>query len=233
MHRQAVQHGLHFYETSQGVRTAARRGRLVELKGNADYRLHRVSFPYATASAKLFVERLAGQYRAACGERLVVTSATRPATRQPRNSTDLSVHPTGMAVDLRRPSGSCLTWLRQALLLLEEEGVIEATEERNPPHFHVAVFPDPYVHYVNARAEARLASTAGDEEPAAAPARQRTASAAASTRAAAAARYRVRRGDTLWAIARRHSTTVQRIQSLNGLSGSRIVPGQTLLVPAR
>jgi hypothetical protein len=56
----------------------------------------------------LFVKRLAGQYRAACGERLVVTSLTRPASLQPRNASDRSVHPTGMAVDLRvPPTSSC------------------------------------------------------------------------------------------------------------------------------
>jgi hypothetical protein len=54
----------------------------------------------------------------------------------------MSVHPTGMAVDLRRPSGRCLTWLRRTLLAAERRGAIEATEERHPPHFHVAVLPD-------------------------------------------------------------------------------------------
>ena len=44
------------------------------------------------------------------------------------NSSKRSVHPTGMAIDLRRPTGKCLTWLRRTLVSLERSGVIEATE---------------------------------------------------------------------------------------------------------
>lgn len=39
--------------------------------------------------------------------------------------------------------------------------------------------------------------------------------------------YRVRRGDTLWGIARRHGVTVSQIRRWNGI-GSRIYPGQSL-----
>ena len=52
--------------------------RLVELPtgGEAmmteDFELHRVSFPYARPELDLFLRRLSAQYRAACGERLVV-----------------------------------------------------------------------------------------------------------------------------------------------------------------
>jgi hypothetical protein len=56
-----------------------------------------------------------------------------------------------MAIDLRKPNGKCLRWLRSTLLDLEETGVIEATEEYGPPHFHVAVFPSPYESYVAGR----------------------------------------------------------------------------------
>jgi membrane-bound lytic murein transglycosylase D len=43
--------------------------------------------------------------------------------------------------------------------------------------------------------------------------------------------YKVRRGDTLWDIARAHGTTTSRIRSLNGLGrSSRIYPGQLLVV---
>lgn len=44
-------------------------------------------------------------------------------------------------------------------------------------------------------------------------------------------RYVIRSGDTLSAIARNHGTQVSTIQQLNNLSGSRIVAGQTLLIP--
>jgi membrane-bound lytic murein transglycosylase D len=44
-------------------------------------------------------------------------------------------------------------------------------------------------------------------------------------------RYVIRSGDTLSAIARNHGTQVSTLQQLNNLSGSRIVAGQTLLIP--
>jgi membrane-bound lytic murein transglycosylase D len=43
--------------------------------------------------------------------------------------------------------------------------------------------------------------------------------------------YVIRAGDTLSAIARNHDTQVSTLQQLNNLSGSRIVAGQTLLIP--
>lgn len=44
-------------------------------------------------------------------------------------------------------------------------------------------------------------------------------------------RYVIRSGDTLSAIAHNHGTQVSTLQQLNNLSGSRIVAGQTLLIP--
>lgn len=148
MHRQAQRENLPFYETTAGVRNAVKKGRLVRLRTTGGVTYSRVRWPYVQAETRLFAERLGAQYRAACGERLVITSAVRPASRQPANATERSVHPTGMAIDLRKPRGKCLAWLRAALLDLEREGVIEATEEYGPPHFHVAVFPSPYERYV-------------------------------------------------------------------------------------
>lgn len=42
--------------------------------------------------------------------------------------------------------------------------------------------------------------------------------------------YTVRRGDSLWRIARRYGTTVDRLRRDNGLSGNRLSPGQRLTV---
>ena len=120
-----------------------------------------------------------------------------------------------MAVDLRKPSGACLRWLRTTLLDLEGAGLIEATEEFGPPHFHVAVFPTPYARYVAARA--RSAS--------------RAPALAAATAPPTAEVYRVRAGDTLWEIARAHDTTVEQLRAANELAGSAIAPGQTLAIP--
>ncbi len=103
-----------------------------------------MSFSYARPEVKTFLEQLSCAYHAACGEPLVVTSLVRPISRQPWNASPISVHPTGMAVDLRRSDRhGCRQWLESTLLALEGEGMIEATRERWPPHYHVAVFPDP------------------------------------------------------------------------------------------
>jgi len=219
MYRQARNHELHFYETSAGVRKAAERGEFVRLRGNADYQLANVSHPYVLPATETFVNRLAAQYRAACGEKLVVTSAVRPKSLRLANSTDKSVHPTGMAVDLRKPSkGSCLSWLRRTLSSLDGAGVIEATEEFRPPHFHVAVFPNPYRRYVLARGgTVRVAA--------------RESSSTADAPASGGRTYRVRKGDSLWAIARRNRVSVELIQSANDLSSTNIRAGQVLRIP--
>ncbi|MHB8079026.1 MAG: N-acetylmuramoyl-L-alanine amidase [Candidatus Krumholzibacteriia bacterium] len=44
-------------------------------------------------------------------------------------------------------------------------------------------------------------------------------------------RYRVRRGDTLWELARRHGTTIAEICRRNGLPAARITVGQSLRLP--
>lgn len=208
MYRQANAHKLHFYQTAAGVERAAERGRFVPLEPNEHFGLFNVSFPYAKPVVRVFVERLAAQYHAACGEQLVVTSAVRPASEQPRNSTDRSVHPTGMAIDVRKPtSRRCLAWLRKTLLSLERAGVLEATEERHPPHFHIAVYPSPYAAYVK-RVTGRPLHLASSTDT-----------------------YVVRRGDTLWEIARRHDTTVRRLVELNALPNERIRVGEKLKVP--
>ncbi len=237
MYRQAVDHDLTFHRTSSGARKAAASGDFEKLPlSTRHYRLHQVSYPYVVPATKVFVERLASQYHAACGERLVVTSALRPSSRQPANSTQRSVHPTGMAIDLRKPGGKCLTWLRSTLLSLEKAGVIEATEERNPPHFHVAVFPDQYTRYLGDAAPVRLARAAEERKaPAARSGTARVTRVAATGSAAARAgyeRYQVRSGDTLWHLARRYGTTVRKLRSINELRSSTLRPGQQLLVPA-
>jgi LysM repeat protein len=142
-------HDFTFLDTPGQVSRFASLGYLVRVRSNSDFDLHGVSFPYARPEVQMFVNRLASQYRSSCGERLVVTSLTRPESRQPRNASDRSVHPTGMAVDLRMSrTTSCRYWLERVLLELERSRVLEATRERRPAHYHVAVFPQPYASYV-------------------------------------------------------------------------------------
>lgn len=221
--RQANQHDYTFLRTSSQVHEFVRQGRLVRLSGNSHYRVVDVSFPYARAEVKTFIERLAGQYRNACGEPLVVTSMTRPATRQPHNASPLSVHPTGMAVDLRISSRpACRAFLEKTLLTLEARGVLEATRERRPPHYHVSLYPQPYSRYLSGRGVegVQVAKNEGKSQGTVA-------------RAASGKRYRVGRGDSLWTIARRHGTSVTSLKRANGMSSSRLKPGQMLEIPSR
>jgi LysM repeat protein len=145
----ALDHDFSFLQSSSQVKRFASRGLLVSLPGNANYDLAGVSFPFARPAVKTFVERLAQQYRSACGEPLIVTSLTRPTARQPRNASDQSVHPAGMAVDLRISRKSkCRSWIERVLVSLEGRGVLEATRERFPAHYHIAVFPSTYLAYI-------------------------------------------------------------------------------------
>jgi hypothetical protein len=238
-HRVAIDHDYTFLAGTSDVNRFVELGLLVPIKGGTNYEIHAVSFPYGRPAVQTFIERLSAQYRSACGEKLVVTSLTRPTTRQPRNASDMSVHPAGMAVDLRISNRtSCRRWLESTLLSLEKTGVLEATRERNPAHYHVAVFPSQYLGYVDrlvARSATRLASTRSAEETPDSPSEDdATASDSGSSADAATpttASYRVSRGDTLWSIARAHGTTVAELKSLNGLASSRIKAGQTLTVP--
>lgn len=140
-----------FLRTPRQVREFAEKGRLDTVAGNADYRINKVSFPYARPDVLMFIERVGRLYREANGEQMVVTSLTRPTSLQPRNAHRLSVHPAGMAVDLRVPfKPSARKWLESTLLELEREGVLDVTRERRPPHYHVAVFPERFAEYAAA-----------------------------------------------------------------------------------
>lgn len=210
--RVAQDHDFTFIRDGDQLRRFAKAGYLVRVRSNQHFTLNAVSYAYARPEVELFLRRLGSQYHNACGEQLVVTSLTRPTTSQPRNASPYSVHPTGMAVDLRRSwSSSCRGWLEDVLLYLEGQGVLEATRERSPAHYHVSLFPRQYGGYVD-----RLLS-------------RRSSSKARS----ASLEYRVRTGDSLWTIARKLGTTVGDLRRRNGISGSRIYAGQVLTVPAR
>jgi hypothetical protein len=202
---QADRHDLTYLPGTKELQRFVENGILVPVNGNRDYQLKDVSFPFARTEVRLFIERLAGQYRLACGEPLVVTSLTRPLSHQPRNASNRSVHPTGMALDLRRPQGRCRQWLEDTLLYLEGQAVLEATAERRPPHYHVAVFPSQYAAYVG-RATARPSESTSRS-------------------------HTVRRGDTLWAIANRYGVSVDSLRRANQRRSTLIHPGQILRVP--
>jgi membrane-bound lytic murein transglycosylase D len=59
-----------------------------------------------------------------------------------------------------------------------------------------------------------------------------TAATARVSRSISTTTYRVRRGDTLSGIARKHRTSVRRLREINGISGSKLSIGQRLKVPS-
>jgi hypothetical protein len=129
-----------FHRSRGAVERAARGGTYVRLVNTATYRLRGVGIPYVLPTTRALLGDLAARYRRQCGERLVVTSGMRLTVSRLVNSTPKSVHPTGLAFDLRAPRGRCRAWIRRELLALEGRGLIDATEERFPPHLHVVVY---------------------------------------------------------------------------------------------
>ncbi len=142
----ARQYGLPFVRTAEELRRLAARGELVPLNGNADYDVvEGVAGRVARPEVKGFLEGFAASYHRACREQLVVTSLTRPKNRQPPNAHPLSVHPAGIAMDLRvSRKAACRRWLENNLLAMERKQLLDVTREEKPPHYHVALFPDAY-----------------------------------------------------------------------------------------
>ncbi len=207
---QAIRHDFTYLRETRQLKRFVSAGLLVPVRSNHDFRLKDVSFPVTRPEVKLFIERLSRQYRSACGEQLIVTSLTRPVANQPRNASPLSVHPTGMALDLGRPRNrACRRWIEDTLLHLESRGVLDATRERRPPHYHVALFPQEYAAYV-ARIGNRVDRPATTSD---------------------GLRHTVRRRDSLWLLSRRYGTTIRAIQRANDLISSVIHPGQVLSIP--
>ena len=261
--QEAQEQGFSYLRTVADVQEFANLGLLVPVRGSADYELagDEVSFPVARPEVKTFLDWFGRRYHAGCGEPLVVTSLTRPTSRQPRNASEISVHPTGIALDLRRSERTaCRQWLEANLLDLEGKGVIEATRERWPAHYHVAVFGPALTRYLGGQPDEpsidmKVAALA-DEAPATRAHRgthargsytatatgrgrgsRHRSRAAHATRTAAAAHaksYRVGRGDNLWRIAHRNGTSVSVIKRANGLRrDSDLKPGQVLSIPGR
>jgi hypothetical protein len=235
----ARRNGFTFYLTPYTLDDAIAKGKLVPLTGDENYELTRgVGFSYATTEAREFITQFAPQYLAACGAPLVVTSAARPTSRQPRNANPHSVHPTGIAVDIRRPyPGPCLTWVRTALAELEARGFVEATEERHPVHLHLAVLKARGTRFklpdlTNGVVVARQA-------PAPATTVTATANGDVSLPATVAADsdsrgrvYLVRQGDTLWDVAQKTGVSVAALAAANHRNPKSVLkPGTTLKLP--
>jgi hypothetical protein len=158
MYTTAHRRDLQFLRTPADIYQAAKVGALKMISMTEDLELDRVGWPFVLPNTLRFADSLAAEYRKGCGERIVVTSGARPLDRQPRNASPKSVHPTGMAIDFRKPRNpTCLKWMRESLVKLEDAGIVEATEERHPVHFHVAV--------LRQRPEQHIQMAAGDVAP--------------------------------------------------------------------
>ncbi|CAA0100893.1 Autolysin [Halioglobus japonicus] len=216
-YRTAVSYGFTFVQSANALKSAISANELIHVSPDRYMDLHDVSFPYAVPGTRLFLSRLSSQYYSRCGEKLTVTSLLRPRDRQPANSVAHSVHPTGMAVDLRIPkTRKCRAWLENTLLSLEREKVVDVTRERYPPHYHVAVYAE---HY-----ETRVAKLTGKST--------RSSDASQSTSYAGAyQRYVVQKGDTLSEIAQRNGIRVAQLRAVNTLRGNLINVGQKLRIP--
>jgi LysM repeat protein len=225
-----------FYLTPSTLDDAIAKGRLVPLIGDENYELTRgVGFSYATTEARDFVMQFAPQYLAACGVPLTVTSAARPMSRQPRNANPHSVHPTGIAVDIRRPyPGPCLTWVRTALAQLEARGFVEATEEHHPVHLHIAVLRAPGARFTlpDLTNGVRVARQPTTPETTVAAANGDVSLVAATNDWARTRVYLVRDGDTLWDVAQKTGVSVAALARANNRSPKSVLrPGTMLALP--
>lgn len=235
----ALQHHYPFYLTPTNLDAAIAAGRLVPLTGDSTYELTRgVGFSYSTREAKQFVSAFAPQYLFACGTPLTVTSAARPMSRQPHNANPHSVHPTGIAVDIRRPPpGPCLNWVRGALATLESKGIVEATEEHHPVHLHVAVLAAPGARIVLPNLTQGMVAAARVPVP------PTTVEANATTTVSAGEvsivpnlnrTYVVRQGDTLYDIAMKMGVSVHALAEANDRKDRQVLkPGTLLKVPEK
>ena len=50
---------------------------------------------------------------------------------------------------------------------------------------------------------------------------------------ASGGQHMIQKGDTLWGISRRYSVSVEALQQANGLTGTNIIEGRTLIIPGR
>ena len=240
-YRTAISYGFAFVQTASSLNSVIGTNRLSRVSPDRYLDLHDVSYPYAVPGTKLFLSRLSAQYYSMCGERLIVTSLLRPRDRQPANSVANSVHPTGMAVDLRIPKSSkCRSWLENTLLSLERENVVDVTRERYPPHYHVAVYARDYETRVASLGDSKsvtpdtTASTVAaipDASPATVTA-QAASEAQVTSFAGSYQRYVVRKGDTLSEIAKRNGVQVAQLRAVNTLRGNLINVGQKLRIPS-
>jgi hypothetical protein len=97
--------------------------------------------PYALPSTVAFATEMSVAYNTfGCG-RLVIKDTLRLTTERPKNGSPESVHPAGMALDIRTKyiPVECADWLRTYISQKEAEGKVDGTQEWKPEHLHIVV----------------------------------------------------------------------------------------------
>ncbi|HEX5871872.1 MAG TPA: transglycosylase SLT domain-containing protein [Longimicrobium sp.] len=131
--------------------------------------------------------------------------------------------------EVQVPAGTRLSLVAQAV------GATENELKRLNPHLVRAMTPPGKKAYAvrvpSGRGERYAANFAGVQKRAAEDAaRERREE---QRRLASVRRHTVRRGESLWTIARRYDTTVKKVQSANNMGRrNRIRPGQRLVIPS-
>lgn len=95
----------------------------------------------------------------------------------------------------------------------------------------VNVYTKRYLNDTSASASQADRQEPAQTAPAKTPAKTSTKAPAKSKAKAASTTYKVRKGDSLDKIARRHGTTVKKLKAANGLKSDRLQPGQKLKIP--
>ncbi len=238
--REAASQAFTYLRNPEDIEVFVRHGLLVYVPGNGEYQVDGASFPYARPEVKRFLEWMGHRSRTTCGEPLVATSLVRPKSHQPRNASVHSVHPTGMAMDLRHSlRRACSSLLETTLLDLESRGILEATKERFPAHYHVALFPEAFENYLLAVNDGRQlppVQVAVFEPPVdliaeRAPTPRAVAAGNIASSVGRSATHKVRRGDTLSRIAARYGVSTSSLRRANGLRSSSLKAGQRLRIP--
>ena len=227
---------LNLHKTWKTARADVAQGKLLRIRESRTLELANVSYPYAHPKLKLLLEKLSRLYWRRCRTPLVVTSLLRPTSKQPRNASSRSVHPAGIAADLRVPPKACRQWLRDTLSAWERAQRVEATREYRPPHFHVVAIPHRLTHEVInglkgvEQTSRRTRHTARRHKRRSQ--RHKRRSQRHKRRHKQRHTYRVRRGDSIWALSRRWRVSQDAIMRANRLSSTALQIGQVLKVPS-
>lgn len=235
--RAANRASLKRHQTPKELMRTVQQGKLIRIQDGKFFELHNVSYPYAHPQLKDFLVDFAKIMRRECGINLVITSLARPISTQPKNASSRSVHPTGIAADLRLPPQYCRKKIEPILLQLEHMKVIEATRERRPPHYHVSINPVGYLEAIQS-GNGSLQITSPSHSKAQQKEFRVTQDSIKKHKKSKKRKrikqhkvYRVKSGDTLWDLAQKWNVTVQAIQRTNQLKSSRIDLGQNLKIP--